>query len=67
MKQIAAEQMGQKVVVATVAEDLAGNPSSYAQCSQPGCPVSIQRASSGDLRDGVLLHYRTVHPEKGIR
>lgn len=67
MKQITVEQMGQRVVLATVAEDPAGNPGSYAQCAQPHCPVSIQRAAEGDLPAGVRLHYKTVHPEKGIR
>lgn len=38
-----------------------------AQCTQPGCPTSIQRTSKGDLPDGVRAHYKTVHPERRLR
>lgn len=38
-----------------------------AKCSSRGCPVEIQPTATGDLADGVRAHYRTVHPERGIR
>lgn len=50
-------------VLATKATD----DSPVAQCATPGCPTAIQRTSSGTLLDGVLAHYRTVHPERSIR
>lgn len=31
------------------------------------CNCPIQRSSSGDLADGVRLHYRQVHPERGVK
>lgn len=38
-----------------------------ALCLEPHCGCPVQRRSSGDLRDGVRAHYRTVHPEKGVQ
>lgn len=34
-------------------------------CARCGC--LLQRTPSGDIRDGVRVHYRTVHPERKIR
>lgn len=31
------------------------------------CGVWVQRTSTGDIRDGVRAHYRTVHPGRKIR
>lgn len=31
------------------------------------CNAPLQRTSTGNLADGVVAHYQTVHPEKGIR
>lgn len=31
------------------------------------CGAWLQRTATGDIRDGVRVHYRTVHPERKIR
>lgn len=31
------------------------------------CGAWLQRTPSGDIRDGVRVLYRTVHPERKIR
>lgn len=36
-----------------------------AQCS--ACAVKLQRSTDGTLTDGVRAHYKTVHPERGIK
>lgn len=41
--------------------------SPVAQCTNPGCPTSIQRTVAGTLADGVRAHYRTVHPERRVQ
>jgi hypothetical protein len=31
------------------------------------CRCWLQRTSNGDIRDGVIAHYKTVHPERNVR
>lgn len=63
-QQIVIERNGTREVLAVIHDDQAAG---YAQCSQPGCPTTLQRSPNGDLADGVRAHYKTVHPERRIQ
>lgn len=43
----------------------ATDPKGYVRCTS--CGTELQRTTTGDIRDGVRVHYRTVHPERNVR